>query len=428
MDALYTALRDQIQSFEEHIRSCQQAFDIDTLYNVLLLLLPEDGVASDIQSLEQLEMLVESSEWDGQDIVKITVGCNKCDITGYISWFVSYVRYLGSLKEAFDTKVVFPLCENLYVNDDLLDALTFECREGHGLHTTVSVARTAKLLFALRRKWALLLKRGTINEQAFSTQSWLDVQGFPNAHPFGKVLRLVPDLFYKSLATAELARQWVECHANRHSSHPVYSDLGSTKRYKEKGLAMGSLEHHWYSVPLGLPKTQYDYKKVWPQPKTTTTSRCTNNGGTCMRTASQESNKLHETHGELMSLLWREERSWTLESEIQEVKQRISSLQLQQVAKEREMEALEHQLEKDNWNPSSMQRQTLLCELDALGRQLRLEEYRKSILQGDWLLELEVRPVLMRPINTLQERCQVLAQLLQDREEASPDLQSANGI
>ncbi|XP_060133902.1 uncharacterized protein LOC118090610 isoform X3 [Zootoca vivipara] len=422
MEALYTALQDQIQSFEEHIRSCQQAFDIDTLYNVLLLLSP----AADIQSLEQLEQLVESREQDGQDRVRITAGCDKCDIASYISWFVSYVRYLGSLKGSFDTKVVFPLCENLYVNDDSLDALTFGHRRGHGLHAPASVARTAKQLFSARRKWALLLKGDTIDAQFFSPQSWLDVQGFGNACPFGKVLRLVPDLFHKGLATAQLARLWVERHASSHGTRPVPSDLGSTKR--GKGLAADSSEHHGYNSSLcqpGLPQAQHDCLEFWLPPKASS-SRCSNERGTCLTSASQGRNELHEIRGELMSLLWREERSLSLEAEIQEVNQSISNLRHHQVAKERELEALEQQLEKEHLSVPCPQRQAVLCELDALGRQLRLEEYRKSILQGDWLLELEVRPVLMRPINTLQERCQGLAQLLQGREEVPLDLQRAN--
>ncbi|XP_033002830.1 uncharacterized protein LOC117045647 [Lacerta agilis] len=380
METLYTALQDQIQSFEGHIRSCQQAFDIDTLYNVLLLLSP----ATDIQSLEQLEKLVESREQDGQDRVRITAGCDKCDIASYISWFVSYVQYLGSLKRSFDTKVVFPLCENLYVNDDSLDALTFGHRRGHGLRAPASVARTAKQLFSVRRKWALLLKGDTIDAQFFSPQSWLDVQGFGDACPFGKVLRLVPDLFHKGLATARLARLWVERHARNHGTRPVPSNLGSTKRGKV--LAVDSLEHHGYNSSLcqpRLPQAQYDCLEVWSPPKASS-SRCSNERGTCtcMRSASQGRNKLHEIRGELMSLLCRGERSLSLEAEIQEVNQSISNLRHHRVAKERELEALEQQLEKDHLSVPCPQRQAVLCELDALGRQLRLEEYRKSILQA----------------------------------------------
>uniref|UniRef100_A0ACB8G3E4 Uncharacterized protein n=1 Tax=Sphaerodactylus townsendi TaxID=933632 RepID=A0ACB8G3E4_9SAUR len=389
MEALYTTLQGEIRSFKEHMKNCQQAFDIHTLYNVLLLL-PGDGGRGDMQSLEQLEKLVESREWDRKDTVRITAGHKKSDIPSYISWFISYVHYLASLKEAFDTKIVLPLCENLYVNDDPPPLGTLLCGGKEG-HATASVAHTAKQLFALRRKWALLLKGGMIDEQIFSYGSLLDLQGFANVHPYMKIMRLVPDIFYKSLASAELAQQWVELHASRHSSQQVCSDPNSVK--KDTGIAVGSLEHQ-----PGLSQFQHNHKGDCPQSKANSTSR----RDACTRATIQEMNKLNEVNGELMSLLWREERSWILEAEIRKVNQRIYNLQIRGEDMERELEALEHQLEEDNWRMAVTQRQKILHELEALERQLRLEEYRKNILQGDWLLELEVRPVLLRQINTIR--------------------------
>ncbi|XP_060118422.1 uncharacterized protein LOC132589712 [Heteronotia binoei] len=415
MEALYTALQGEIRSFKEHMRSCQQAFDIHTLYNVLLLL-PRDGGRREIQSLEQLETLAESRGWDGKDFVRITAGHKKSDIPSYISWFVSYVRYLGSLKEAFDANVVLPLCENLYINDDPppLGMLPSGGSEGHA---TASVAHTAKQLFDLRRKWALLLKGGMIDEQVFSYQSLLDLQGFANIHPFVRIMRLVPDIFHKSLASAELAQQWVELHAS--SAYQVCSDSSLVRKGYDTGMAVGSLGHQ-----PGLPQYQHNRRGGWPQSK----ARSISGRDACTGPTIQGRNKLHEVHGKLMSLLWREERSWMLEAEIQKVNQRISNLQIQGEDKEKDLEALEHQLEKDDWRTLTTQHQIVLHELEALERQLRLEEYRKNILQGDWLLELEVRPVLLRQIHTLQERCQELARVLQGREEAPKDLpQRANG-
>ncbi|XP_054827077.1 uncharacterized protein LOC129324101 [Eublepharis macularius] len=315
MEAQYTALQSEIQFFKEHMRSCRQAFDIHTLYNVLLLLSKDDS-RRDIQSLEQLEKLVESREWDGQEVVKITAGNKKCDIPSYISWFVSYVHYLGSLKEAFDTKVVFPLCEELYVNDDPLP-LGMLPSGGRKGHATASVAHTAKQLFAMRRKWALLLKGGMIDGQVFSSQSLLDLQGFANFHSFVKIIRLVPDLFHKSLASADLAQQWVELHASKHSSQQASSDPNSIQTRSDTGMDVGSLEH-----PPGLSQYPQDYEGGWPQSKASNSHY----RDTCTRAAIQERNKLNEVHGDLMFLLQREERSWTLEAEVRKLQRSCQEL------------------------------------------------------------------------------------------------------
>ncbi|KAL8182973.1 UNVERIFIED_CONTAM: hypothetical protein K2H54_010276 [Gekko kuhli] len=422
MEALYTVLQGEIWSFKEHVRSCQQAFDIHTLYNVLLLLLPppsRDGGRRDIQSLEQLEELVGSGQWGGKDIVRITAGHKASDLPSYVSWFASYVRYLGSLKEAFDTKIVQPLCENLYVNDDPPPLGTSPSGGGEG-HATASVAHTAKQLFALRRKWALLLKGGTIDEQDFSHQSLLFLQGFANIRPFARILRLVPDLFHKSLAAAGLTQRWVELHADRHGSQPVSSDPSPVRKGYDTGMAVGSLE-----LRPGSPQYQHVHGGGWPRSK----AGSANGRDTGTKATIQGQKKLQEARGELMSLLWREERSGTLEAEIWKVNQRISGLQTRGEEKERELGALEHQLGKGNRRTPVTRHQAVLRELGALERQLRLEEYRKNILQGDWLLELEVRPVLLRRIHTLQERCQDLARILQGREGAPKDLpQRASGL
>ncbi|KAM6461217.1 uncharacterized protein PHA67_009374 isoform 2-T2 [Liasis olivaceus] len=333
VEALYTILQDEIQSFEKHIRCCQQAFDIHTLYNVLLLLLHEDDGVVEIHSLEQLEKLVKSKECNRQDIVRITISGDKSDIANYISWFVSYVSYLGSLKEEFDAKIVFPLCENLYVNDDSLDRLLSGFMKGRRPHATVSIAHTARQLFALRRKWALLLKKGLICEQAFHTQSLLDLQGFAYIQPFVKIMRLVPDLFHKSLAAAELATQWVKYHASRHSSHQEHSHPILIRRCNGTRVMKGSLDHHWYRASLcqsELPLNHHDYMKTWLPPK----ANNNDNRDMCKTTIIQKRNQLQETYGELLSLLWQEERSWTLEGEIQELQERCQKLMRLLQAKE----------------------------------------------------------------------------------------------
>ncbi|XP_070592726.1 uncharacterized protein [Erythrolamprus reginae] len=324
VEALYNILQEEIQAFEKHIRSCQQAFDIHTLYNVLLLLLQEgDGVVVEIHSLEQLEKLVESKECNREDVVRITVSEDKSDIASYISWFVSYVSYLGSLKEEFDAKVVFPLCENLYVNDDSLDGLPLRFMKGLRPHPTVSIAHTARQLFALRRKWALLMKKDSICEQTFHPQSRLDLQGFTYIHPFVKILRLVPDLFHKSLAAAELTKQWVKYHASRHSSHSEHSHPVLIRRCDDIRLMKGSLTHPWHETSLsqsGLPLNHHDCRKTSPP------FNNKNNMDVYKATIIQERHQLQETYGELLSLLWREERSWILEGEIQELQERCQKL------------------------------------------------------------------------------------------------------
>lgn len=73
---------------------------------------------------------------------------------------------------------------------------------------------------AHRCNWALLLQGGMLHEQVFNPHSLRDLSGSANAGPVAKVLRLLPDIFYQGLATAELAQWWVHLHQSRYILYP----------------------------------------------------------------------------------------------------------------------------------------------------------------------------------------------------------------
>nr|XP_025036736.1 uncharacterized protein LOC112544551 [Pelodiscus sinensis] len=215
MEPFYSALHGEIRAFEEHVQRCQKDFDLRTLYQVLLLLLPASPTW-ELRSLGQLEKLVEGWDWPGQDPGRATGSAASWDVPGYVAWLGSYLGYLRALKETFDAKVVFPLCEHLYVHED-------EARSPWGIpsdsgaahrgqkrpQAVPSIAEVAKQLFAGRRKWAQLLHGRGIDDHVLSPQSQSILKDFANTCPVAPLLRLVPDIFHQSLATAALARQWL---------------------------------------------------------------------------------------------------------------------------------------------------------------------------------------------------------------------------
>ncbi|MGH0116881.1 UNVERIFIED_CONTAM: hypothetical protein FKN15_040870 [Acipenser sinensis] len=113
---LYSSLRTEIHSFERHVQNCKAAFDIDTLESVLALL--TEGHHGETESLDTIQHLTRAQKFTEQSVVKITFNDRRVNIDGYISWFFVYLGHLGKLKETFDEKVVIPLCENLYVNEE----------------------------------------------------------------------------------------------------------------------------------------------------------------------------------------------------------------------------------------------------------------------------------------------------------------------
>lgn len=405
MEVLYSALEVEIGAFVGHVKRCQQGFDLRRLYHVLLLVLPRSP-SGQVESWQHLQRLVQHQPRSASP-----------DVASYVSWLASYLQHLSTLKERFDTSVVVPLCENLYVHEE---PATHPTQQSPSL----SIPHLATQLFTCRRNWGLLLQGGALSEQVFSPRSLLDLCGFAGVEPFVKVLRLVPDVFHQSLATADLAQQWVHLHRSRYSLSlppsplPPPSPLSPPSPLRppspspspsplplpspslpqqppaqgRAGLAPSTVQPplrsrapQQPSSPLGFPSLL-----VPPQPSGT--------GSTRLLKA-----QLRESQEELLALLHRGARAAALHAQVHHVAQRIRTLRLQQRGKGTELAQPQQRPGMGTENRWNRWHQAVLAE--ELQKSLELEEYHHSILEADWLLELEVRPILIRRIYVVRGTC-----------------------
>lgn len=361
MEALYSALEEEISAFVRHVQQCQEGFDLRSLYHVLLVVLPQSP-SGQVESWHHLQKLAQ-----GQP------GAASSDVASYVGWLASYLHHLSMLKERFDARVVVPLCENLYMHEE-------------PAAWPASIPCLATQLFTHRRNWGLLLQGGPLSEQVFSPRSLHDLHGFDGVGPFVKVLRLVPDVFHQSLATAELAQQWVHLHRSKYSlSLPPSPSLSLPQQPSvlgRAGLAPSSVQPPLRSrVPQhlgGLPNLLVALQSL---------------GAGDSSGALQA--RLQKSQEELLALVRRRNRAPALRAEVRHVTQRISVLRLQQQGKGREQ----------SWPQQSQRmrgRQHQAALIEELQKNLELEEYHHSILEADWLLELEVRPILLRRIDEVR--------------------------
>ncbi|XP_066544334.1 uncharacterized protein LOC136711778 [Amia ocellicauda] len=392
MNQLYSCLQTEIASFESHVQQCKDVFDLDTLQNVLLELTQD--YQGEIQSLDMLRQLAEAPHITDHVTVNISINNESSDFHDYISWLFSFMDHLCSMKETFDDKVVIPLCENLYVNEeeetidgssDLSSSLSWTkpVTNEQRVSSHDSITEVANELFILRRRWALLLTSGLIRSENFSPQS--APKAAREALPFARVLWLVPDIFYKSLLAAKLASRWVDLHQRRYSHRqwPIHSFSEAAVRTSSKNLDSEETEH--LNIPPGL-----------------------------LRIESRESQgervgeireKLRDGRMELMALGWRDERAKALKQRVLEVSSRVQNLQMLLEEKRKEMDRLKDQVagEARDMNEAEELNQ-MLEESQNLERHLKLEEYHQKILQGDLMLELEIRPAIIRQINMIQDQ------------------------
>lgn len=259
MEALYSALEGEISTFMKHTQRCQEGFDLHSLYHVLLLVLPQSPLGQ-VESWQHLHRFAHCQP-----------GLASPDMaSSYVDWLASYLQHPSTLKERFDARVVVSLCENLYVHEEPAACPTQRS-------PLASIPHLAGQLFAHQHNWGLLLKGGALSQRVFSPQSLHDLHGFADVGPFVKVLRLVPDVFHQSLATADLAQKWVSLHHNRYGhSLPPSASLSPSlplqpPAWSRAGLAPAIVQPPPCSrapqkpnSPLGLPNPM-----IPPQPSGT---------------------------------------------------------------------------------------------------------------------------------------------------------------
>ncbi|KAM5152713.1 uncharacterized protein ACMZJ9_010840 [Mantella aurantiaca] len=350
MDKLYISLREELRVFEEQVQKCRVNFDLQTLQRALALLSEDHKV--EIHDWKHIEQYVQSSSTTGERGVQLRK---------YLSWLLSYVKYLRTMKEAFDDHVVFPLCDNLYVND-----------EDETTPTAIplsppNISGTARQLFHHRRNWALLLNTGSPGQQHYN--------GTPR---FMALLHCIPDIFEESLVTANLAQNWILLHETQSKKPSPTSD--TRPQFGIEYLSEGDSNRKLFGA----------FKQLNDK---------------------EAQSHLKDSREHMMFLLWRAGRAEVLEHQMTDARQKVRTMQ-------QDIDELKHLIQKDGQETSDVQTsisQENQKRLEKLQRQLDLEKFHQQILSCDWQLELEVRPSLIRQINAVRERCAELESSLNAR-------------
>ncbi|KAM4624671.1 uncharacterized protein O3C94_020035 [Discoglossus pictus] len=371
MDKLYASLREELRVFEEQVQKCRVNFDLQTLQRVLTAL--SEGHKAQLESWQDLEHLIQNGK----------AGDQWRQLRDYISWLLSYISYLREMKDAFDNHVVFPLCDNIYVNDD------GESSPEDDLEASIyptNIASTARELFHHRRRWALLLSAGSRGQSQ---------HGSGKSHSTS-LLNSIPDIFQESLVTSNLARQWILIHETRQKKL-LPSSLQVQRAQLNNELRNGTLRRRGFwgssqSSAKGDPKTE---------------------------------NQLKDLREQMMFLLWRIGRAEALELQVKEANQKVLSLQ-------QDINDIQILVQKPGQGTADGQSQLspeTRERLENIKRQLKLERFHQGILNSDLLLELEVRPYLIRQINTVKERCaQLETGLRSDKETSEESPQDSLGV
>ncbi|CAB1329068.1 unnamed protein product [Coregonus sp. 'balchen'] len=350
---------------------------MDALHSVLSALSTKQQ--DEINTLEQLRVLL--SKVPEEPAVAVG-GYSGSDIKRFIAWLLSFLEHLAAIKETFDEKVVVPLCENLYVIDE--DESTAASSDRTVPLTSdpqspppTSVTKVANELLVLRRRWALMFVPGPIKAENFSLLTNADgaelfAERFTKR--FAKVQWLVPDILYKSSRAAQLAYQWVDLHQRGHRG----------RRVGDGGLEV---------IHIAPKRSTGQRREASDEHILVVVER---------KRAAQA--RLMESRMELMALAGKEHRVLALEVRLQKATYRIQDLQAK-LRQERLMVESATQQEASDVGEKRKAVELVLNPSLELERRLRMERYHRRILLGDMMMELEIRPVLIRYTDMVRDRC-----------------------
>ncbi|XP_060683758.1 uncharacterized protein LOC132817363 [Hemiscyllium ocellatum] len=409
MASFHTLLRTEIGKFEKHVRDCRDTFDLGRLSQFLTALTePDTGSVDSVQQVRQL------ARERGNN--KLLCKGSSCDASAYASWLCTYIDYLRALKETFDDKVIIPLCEELYVNEDTgsqrvhsdssncssslssqassqQERVSESCLMGQQEMRMDSIPKIAKELFNVRRKWALLLTADTIRTEYFTSQSITDLHKTDTPKHLNKILRLVPDIYCKCLLTADLARQWLQLHERRYGGVTLPVPVTDSNRQRtgtqslDRGKGLSVCEE-----AQGMVSRKRE-KQLHPMPKVTSEE---------LDDLNYEKVRVRVDDEELHYLVRREERVRNLQRLTQKSGFRVHELQLQLEQVKQGMDLIHRRQEVEGGNNGTPQ--TNLRLIEELEGKLRLEKYKYRILQADWLLQLEIEPYAIRHMELLRDQ------------------------
>ncbi|XP_077978587.1 uncharacterized protein LOC144434019 [Glandiceps talaboti] len=253
---------------------------------------------------------------------------------------------------------------------------------------------TARELHDLVKKWrGVMAMDKDISAKLYSKESLEEVAKFHNVGHFRQFLRFVPDVLYKSRKALSLAEHWMDVDDRKMAEVDKQLQLVEEIQTRMEMRVINVLKK------IQQHKQEFDLKS-----------------------------------DELQMLLNREDRSNDLNVKLSFVKKEIDSLcdQLREMYREKDAiiyklqrlkrERKEGTLEFEECTEKFEQNELHTNDLE---KRLQLEKYKYRLVEEDMLLELEVKPSIVRYTNQVEDDCERIEQYLQEENALRRKLEKA---
>ncbi|KAK3590684.1 hypothetical protein CHS0354_006371 [Potamilus streckersoni] len=439
---------DKMAAFDRLLQHTMSRFSKERLYAMLRVVtfwvLAEERKKSEIpkeenrlglkfKSLDQLKDMVTSLKNKGK---ASGLRIEEDQAVRYFDTFFNDFFYLKDLKKYFDDELMYTLQRYYYdqnadnerepkvktkprgkseENDTKYVQLHGSTKKRKGsVKAQTSEDSTAKKfeqvksdLIEICKKWDGLLKDGDLNLNDFDPDSYHELLQFVDYSQFEPILRLVPDIFAKCYKSIDLAKQWMQI------ANAVRKDIPSKTKTRQPAEK---------ETPPVTLQAEEDQHRTTSKEFIHQIMEFKHQLSDMDISISKDEQKMQEYTTELEGLQKRENRFDEVTSTFQRMDSLVSNAGDQYLkAKEcksgvvKKIQAFTRESEEYAETYEELKRMDE--EVARTYNHLKLMEFQKSIVQEDYLVEMEVRPSFIYFISDIKDKIHELQFIIEAKKE-----------
>ncbi|CAC5381464.1 unnamed protein product [Mytilus coruscus] len=263
--------------------------------------------------------------------------------------------------------------------------------------------------------WGELLSDGNLDISIFDPDSHHELLQFENYHSFEPILRMVPDVFVKSYRAIDLGREWLAVAVR------IYGERLPLRKVKPK-------THSSPPPPPEVLKTPTARSRIPSAEVEKRVSEVKHHISIINKDITEKQEIIVSLAKDEKKLSKREKRSDALTNNFEKVD---NKMQRAQRDFQRAVADLDRMNDQIKFLPNNSPKYTELfkrcknIEIDIENKQntLQMLEYEKSVVQEDYLLELEMRPHFIHYIGDIQHKIETLKTEVKEKQNAKKELE-----
>lgn len=426
----------QLMAFEKLLRHAISRFSKENLYDMLLTLnseidTPRSRGQGDqrlttaapnrkIQSMRHVRQLMKTIE---EAAIRGKASDHELRSLKNFETFDRDVRYLRDLKAYFDSNILKSLREEYYepetqtaIPDQKGTSAGKKSKQARD-HARLPLVVTE--LSDLCLKWGELLSDGDLDISIFDADSHHELLQFENYHQFEPILRMVPDVFVKSYKAIDLGREWLALAVR------IYGDRLPLRKEKPQQPPLPSTPSQKESKPQSVRSVR---SRVGTAEVDERVNEVKEHINTINKHITEKQEKIVSLSQDEKKLAKREKRSEELTNAFEKVDNRMQRAKRDY---QRAVADLDRMSDQIKFLPNNSPKYSDLIErckkleydIETKQNSLQMLEFEKSVVQEDYLLELELRPTFIHFVGDVQSKIETLKNEVKEKQLEKKELE-----